>query len=82
MKTLQYSAICGVARIEKIVTKSRSKWFDDDYDCDVNYGWTLKDIHPLRKPVKCKGARQLWNVPPNILRMIKRQLPKLDFSET
>jgi hypothetical protein len=27
LATLDYSAICGVARIVDIVTKSRSKWF-------------------------------------------------------
>jgi hypothetical protein len=73
---LDYSAICGVARIVSIVTKSRSKWFNQPSRGYVNYGWVLADAKRLREPIKCKGALQLWNVPPNILRSIKRQLPK------
>jgi hypothetical protein len=76
LKTLDYSAICGVARVVGIVTKSRSKWFNPSSRGYVNYGWVLADVQQLRKPVQCKGALQLWNVPPNILRSIKRQLPK------
>lgn len=76
LKTLDYGAICGVARVVDIVTKSRSKWFDQPSRGYINYGWKLADITPLREPIECKGALQLWNVPPNILRAIKRQLPK------
>jgi hypothetical protein len=76
LKTLDYSAICGVARVVDIVTKSRSKWFTQPSRGYVNYGWVLADITPLREPIECKGALQLWNVPPNILRSMKRQLPK------
>jgi hypothetical protein len=76
LKTLDYSAICGVARVVDIVTKSRSKWFNQPSPGYTNYGWVLADVKRLRTPVKCKGALQLWNVPPNILRSIKRQLPK------
>jgi hypothetical protein len=74
--TLDYGAICGVARVVDIITKSRSKWFNQPSRGYVNYGWVLADVKRLRKPVECKGALQLWNVPPNILRSIKRQLPK------
>jgi hypothetical protein len=73
---LDYSAICGVARVVDIVTKSRSKWFNQPSPGYIYYGWVLADVKRLRTPIKCKGALQLWNVPPNILRSIKRQLPK------
>jgi hypothetical protein len=73
---LHHGAICGVARIVGMLTKSRSKWFDQPSRGYVNYGWVLADVKRLRKPIKCKGALQLWNVPPNVLRSIKRQLPK------
>jgi hypothetical protein len=76
LDTLDYSAICGIARVVDIVTKSRSKWFNQPPHGYINYGWVLADITPLREPIECKGALQLWNVPPNILRSIKRQLPK------
>jgi hypothetical protein len=76
LDTLDYSAICGIARVVDIVTKSRSRWFNQPSRGYINYGWVLANITPLREPIECKGALQLWNVPPNILRSIKRQLPK------
>jgi hypothetical protein len=76
LKALDYGAICGVARVIGMVTKSRSKWFNQPPRGYVNYGRVLADVKRLRKPIKCKGELQLWNVPPNILRSIKRQLPK------
>ena len=60
---LHHGAICGVARIVGMLTKSRSKWFDQPSRGYVNYGWVLADVKRLRKPIKCKGALQLWNVP-------------------
>ena len=45
LKTLDYSAICGVARVKDIVTKSRSKWFDGS----TNFGWVLADVIALKK---------------------------------
>jgi hypothetical protein len=81
LDSLDYGAICGVARVVDIVTKSRSKWFDQPSRGSTNYGWVLADITPLREPIECKGALQLWNIPPNILRSIKHQLPKLDFGK-
>jgi len=78
LKTLEYSAICGVARVVGTVTKSSSKWFDHREDNRVNYGWILEDVTPLTTPIKCDGALNLWDVPPNILRSIRRQLPHLD----
>jgi hypothetical protein len=65
-KTLDYGAICGIARIVGTVTKSRSKWFNQPSRGLLNYGWVLADVKRLRKPINCKGALQLWNVPPNI----------------
>jgi hypothetical protein len=76
LDTLDYSAICGVARVVDIVTESRSKWFNQPPPGYINYGWVLADTTPLREPIESKGALHLWNVPPNVLRSIKRQLPK------
>ena len=38
LKGLDYSAICGVARIVDITPKSRSKWFWRPDDGSTNYG--------------------------------------------
>ena len=81
LKTLDYSAICGVARVVDIVTKSRSKWFHHPDDDSINYGWVLADVKRLRKPIECNGMLGLWTIPPNVLRSMKRQLPKLYFTK-
>ena len=77
LATLDYSAICGVARVEDIVTKSRSKWFWRSDDGSTNYGWVLADVTALKTPVPCKGALRLWEVAPKVFREIQRQLPKI-----
>jgi hypothetical protein len=76
LKTLDYSAICGVARVVDIVTKSRSRWYYRPDDGSINYGWVLDDIEPLKRPILCKGALGPWDVPPGVLRTIKKQLPR------
>jgi hypothetical protein len=77
LKTLDRSAICGVARVVDIVTKSRSKCFDRPDEGSVNYGWVLAEVTPLKTPIPCKGTLGLWEVPPKVFREIQRQLPKL-----
>lgn len=81
LKTLDYSAICGVAQIEDIVSKSRSRWFYRLEDGSDNYGWILTDVVPLPSPIRCTGALGLWALPPAVLRKLKQQLPKIDFSK-
>jgi hypothetical protein len=54
LKALDYGAICGVARVIGMVTKSRSKWFNQPPRGYVNYGRVLADVKRLRKPIKCK----------------------------
>ncbi len=77
LEDLDYSAICGIARVVDMVTKSRSKWFHRPDDGEVNYGWVLADVKPLAKPIPCKGALGLWDVPPKVLKELQRQFPKL-----
>lgn len=77
LDTLDYSAICGVARVVDIVTKSRSKWFWHPDDGTTNYGWVLASVKVLQTPIPCKGALGLWDLPPKVLRQLQHQLPKL-----
>lgn len=77
LDTLDYSAICGVARIVDVVTKSRSKWFWRPDDGSINYGWVLDNVTALPTPIQCDGALRLWEVPGNVVRRIERQLPRL-----
>jgi hypothetical protein len=77
LDTLDYSAICGVARVVAIVPKSRSKWFWHPDDGSTNYDWVLAGVHAVNRPIPCKGSLGLWEVSPRVLRELKRQLPKL-----
>jgi hypothetical protein len=80
LDALNYSAICGVARIVDIVTKSRSKWFWRPDDGSINCGWVLANVTALREPIPCKGALGLWDLPPRVFRQLQRQLPHLKFN--
>lgn len=81
LQTLDCSAICGVARVTGIVTSSRSKWFRQPDRGEINYGWKLENVIVLQKPIRCKGTLNLWDLPPNILRALRRQLPRLKLAE-
>lgn len=74
---LPCSAICGIARVVDIVSKSRSKWFWRPDDGSINFGWVLTDATALRHPIPCKGSLGLWTVTSSQFREIKRQLPRL-----
>jgi hypothetical protein len=79
LDTLNYSGICGVARVVDIVTKSRSKWFWHPDDGSTNFGWVLADVIALKTPIRCQGALGLWEVSPKAFRELQCQLPKLNF---
>jgi len=63
-------AIVGLAYVDGMVDKSRSKWFQGEW------GWVLKNVRRLKEPVPCKGALSLWTVPAPVRRKVLRQLPK------
>jgi hypothetical protein len=44
-------------------------WFDKQ---PGNIGWVLRDVIVLPKPVPCRGAQGLWNVPDDVLAEIKK----------
>ena len=79
LEALDYSAICSVARVVKIVTKSRSKWYWRPEDGSINYGWVLADVTALKTPIACEGMLGLWEVDSKVIREIRRQLPRIDF---
>jgi hypothetical protein len=77
LDTLDYSAICGVARVVDVATNSRSKWFWHPDDGSTNYGWVLASATALNPPIRCDGALRLREVPPKIFNEIQSQLPNL-----
>lgn len=52
--------IVGTAVLDKIVTESDSFWFSGPY------GFVLKDVRELPKPIPCRGALGFWKVPEGI----------------
>lgn len=61
-------AIVAIARVEKVVARSRSAWFTGPL------GWNLADVVSLQEPVACKGALGLWRLPGKVQRAVERQL--------
>ena len=55
--------IIGFVDLVGCVESSRSKWWDGE-----SFAYVLKNPRALRRPVECKGALGLWEVPMEMLR--------------
>jgi hypothetical protein len=67
---LVQGAIIGVVDIVDVVEDSDSEWFGGPL------GFVLKNPRPLNQPIPCKGKLFLWEVPPEIVKEMERQLGK------
>ena len=81
LKSLDFSAICGIARLVDIRTSIRSKWFYRPGRGQVSYGWVLEDVIQLKRPIACTGSLGVWTVSPRVRRAIQRQLPRVTFDD-
>ncbi len=62
-------AVVGVAVIDSVVTERPGDiWFTGPY------GWVLTGVIALERPVACRGAQRLWEVPGEVQRGIDSQL--------
>lgn len=61
------TGIVAVARLADVVTEATSPWFDGPV------GWVLDDVTELPRPVPCKGAQGLWQVPEDIAGRVREQ---------
>lgn len=61
-------AIVAVCTVTGYVEESDSPWFTGPI------GWTLEDIVAI-DPVPCRGFQGLWNLPPDIKRLINARIP-------
>ncbi len=65
-------AVVGVARLRRHTTdieqveRPQRFWFAGPV------GWILTDVRPVR-PVACRGAQGLWNLPPEVEREVVRE---------
>jgi hypothetical protein len=62
-------AIVGIVDLVDVVEHSRSKWFGGE-----PYAWVLRNPRLLMEPIPCRGWLQLWNLPPQQLRLLHRRL--------
>jgi hypothetical protein len=69
----------GITRVTDIRTSAKSKWFHKPARGEINYAWILEDVRKLQKPIPCKGALGLWEVPESIVAKIRRQCPCVRF---
>lgn len=67
LEDLSIGAIIGFVDIVDCVEDSRSKWFLGPF------GYVLENPQPLRRPVPCKGALGLWEVPAAVVRRCTSQ---------
>jgi hypothetical protein len=61
------SAVVAVVRYAGVVTESNDVWFFGPY------GWVLKDAVAMQRPVPCKGAMGLWDLPWNVEAEVRSQ---------
>lgn len=66
---VNFGAILGVARIERVVASYRSRWFAGPR------GWVLRDVRPLARPIPARGALRLWTVSARHEARIRREYP-------
>ena len=64
------SAIVAVVKVTGDIRGTEAGW----YNGLPNYGWKLTDLITLPKPVPCKGAQGLWELPPDVLAKVREQL--------
>jgi hypothetical protein len=62
-----YGAIIGVIVFSDNVTASGSLWFAGPV------GWVKQSVIALPRPIPCKGALSLWDVPAEIMADIRHQ---------
>jgi hypothetical protein len=67
---LVLGAVIGTAEIVAVVDHHGSKWFEGPF------GFVLANPKALAKPLSCKGSLGLWEVPPNLLRALRKQIGK------
>jgi hypothetical protein len=68
---LPRGAVVGVVDIVDCVTSDPSPWFEGPF------GFILKNPRALR-PIPCRGAMQIFDLPPEVVEEIENQLKELN----
>lgn len=77
---IDFGAIVGIAEIVAVITKKdltrgTKKWFQGDY------GFELKNIIKLKKPIQVKGALSFWKLEGSVLKKVVSQLSPLELTK-
>ena len=78
---LPLSAIVGVAHLSEVRKTSDSRWFYRPGPGEKNLAWILSEVRALEKPIPLRGRLNLWEVPADVARKIRKQFPDLDFGD-
>jgi len=69
--TYPTGCIIAVARLVRVITDSKSPWFEKDH-----YGWVFEDPTPIR-PIQTSGRLGLWQLPPGVESEILRRMAEV-----
>jgi hypothetical protein len=64
-----YSAIVAVARVVSVDREQHTGW-----DMPDAFHWRLSDVRRLAEPVKCHGAKGLWDVPDGVAAAVRERI--------
>jgi hypothetical protein len=67
-RELTTRAVVGVVEVVEVTTRSRSRWFTGPY------GFVLRNVRPLERPLPCRGNLRLWDLPVSIEKQLRQQL--------
>lgn len=78
------SALVATVVIDRVVTETRTLtelqrryFFEVRPDGKQNYGWLLRDVFVLPKPIGCAGRQGLWTLPDELESQVLSQLAKV-----
>lgn len=77
-------AVIGIATVERVVRSTATPGFDSSHPGTLTdyerlwyfgpYGWLLRDVVRLSKPVPCRGFQLFWTLPVDVQAEVRRQL--------
>lgn len=70
---IKTSAVVAVAKVVGVIRQPDPLGW---YNGEGSIGWKLDSIITLPEPVACKGNRGLWNLPPDVLALVRAQVKR------
>ena len=70
-RVVRAGALPGTDQHEETLTAEQRPWFFGPY------GWVLRDVARIARPVPCRGFQMLWTLPAEIETEVRRQLSEV-----